>query len=165
MGRQPKHREKQLTEIRQRREKRRTVTHGGPIINGRECLLKVRISTPPGVDHKNRTVTALVDTGCTMTAIRAELAAALGLPTIRTTKASTASSGKNPVECDVVIAELALESDGRTIKSYRELVVADMEDDLLFGMDALFGGVLTVDLAKGRWTWKVKKFGKPPSSD
>lgn len=31
-----------------------------------------------------------------------------------------------------------------------------MRDEMLFGMDLLEGGVLTVDMVKYRWSWRLK---------
>ena len=153
----PAKRERQLKEIHARRIKKRSLTFGGLIVN-RQCLLKVRVSSPPGVTpHKSKILTAIIDTGATSSSIRAELAKDLCLPVISTAKVATASSGTEPVVCDVMASVMTVESDGEKASQFRPVTVQDMSCDLLFGMDALAGGILTVDSVKGRWSWKLTK--------
>jgi hypothetical protein len=153
---------------------------GGEVVEGRECVFDMHISRPSvgaapdgkpslvqggGIIVPPRKVRAVVDTGCTNTAIRYELAAELGLPVVGSTAVETASSGSSPVPCPTVLADLAL-MDPRNIviQVTHELVAQDMSDDVLLGMDLLIGGVLTVDMVHLRWDWKCYVLGPQPAS-
>lgn len=138
---------------------------GGPIESGRECALTLEIAKPglmplagaplPGLLAPPRRITAIIDTGCTNSAIRYDLAAELGLPVIGRREVSTASSGSEPIDCATVAADVVM-TDPNDLQAhvFSELIVQDMEDDMLLGMDLLGGGVLTVDLVSGFWDWK-----------
>jgi hypothetical protein len=62
---------------------------------------------------------------------------------------------------------ISLEKDGKTAMSLQEMVVADMENEMLFGMAGMKGGILTVDLVRNRWEWRllaVNRLQPPPHS-
>lgn len=126
---------------------------GGPVVNGRECRFKMIICHPHSNSPQSR-VDALVDTGCTVSAIRADIAQALGLPVIDRTQVNTAGG---PVITDRVLARCVLYSpDGTGVeKLWRLVCVPDMIDDLLYGMDLMAGGTLKVNLVAGNWQWRL----------
>jgi predicted aspartyl protease len=101
-------------------------------------------------------VTAIVDTGCTISTIRADMAAALGLPLQGRATVATANGTR---QCDVVLAELFLKSRGKTVRSLRQLAIAPTLNEMLFGMDAMEGGVLTVDCVGRVWERDLKHVG------
>lgn len=142
---------------------------GGEVMGGRECVLEVHVSRPYGAPDQGgilvppRKATAIIDTGCTDTAIRYELAAEIGLPVIGQKEVDTASSGEGSVMCPTVLAALHLRDlRGREIVTQRELTAHDMKDDILFGMDLLAGGILTVDLVGLRWDLKYHTLESKP---
>lgn len=108
-------------------------------------------------------MTAIVDTGCTAIAIRRDIAARLGLPVADTREVSTASCGATRIRTELVIGTIHLEKEGRTATSLQEMVVADMEDEMLFGMAGMKGGILTVDLVRNRWEWRLVAVNRPRS--
>lgn len=65
----------------------------------------------------------------------------------------TASTGAAPILCNVAMARLWIGQP--VITALRQLTVMPLRDEMLFGMDALFGGVLTVDMPAGVWQWEV----------
>ncbi len=147
---------------------------GGLIESGRECALTLEIAKPgliplpgeplPGLLSPPRRIKAIIDTGCTNSAIRYDLAAELGLPVIGRREVSTASSGSEPIDCPTVAADVLMTDPNRLqVHVFSELVVQDMEDDMLLGMDLLGGGVLTVDLVAGYWDRKY--YGPPKEPD
>jgi hypothetical protein len=135
---------------------------GGAIVELRECVLQVEVAKPAvgwsttgGRSVAPRTLGAIIDTGCTTTAIRADVAAELGLPPIGIVEVRTASSGDGSIPSQTVLASLCLRDPrGRELNVQCELVVQSMYDEMLLGMDRLAGGVLTVDLVQGLWDWK-----------
>ncbi len=134
----------------------------GPVENLRECVHETRVRLPAVLrsratdwDDSGHAVRALIDTGCTTTAIRADIAARLGLPTVGFATVHTGSSGrKRGVPCSVVLAEIQLEDQqGRELRLQHEFLTLDMAVELLLGMDVLHGGALSVDLVDGVWEW------------
>jgi predicted aspartyl protease len=128
----------------------------------RECAAELLVSRPVelpppdgAADQPARTLRAIIDTGCTDTSIRADLAAELGLPPIGIIEVRTGSSGADTIECQTVLADILLvDSRGRQLRIRQTLTVLDMADEMLLGMDLLSGGVLSVDLIAGIWDWK-----------
>lgn len=98
-------------------------------------------------------VRAIIDTGATNSAIRADIAAALGLPIIGTQLVDTASTGGKAIPCDTFLGKLWL---GQPIvTTVKQLTVMPLKDEMLFGMDAILGGILTVDMVSGVWSWEL----------
>lgn len=127
------------------------------------CTCVILLGSPPnpGAPTKFAQVEALVDTGCTNTSIRADVAQAVGLPVIGKAQVSTASSNQSTVTCDVVMGVLSIpRSDKGTVSRPIPLTIAPMAEPMLLGMDALRGGVLTVDLVNGVWDWKLHQVGE-----
>jgi hypothetical protein len=128
----------------------------------RQCVHELTVARPAvlpllgsGAGQPARTLRAVVDTGCTSTAIRADLAAELGLPPVGIIDVNTSSSGGESIPCQTVMADLRLaDATGSEILVRHALIVMDMSDELLLGMDLLGGGVLTIDLVDGVWDWK-----------
>lgn len=125
----------------------------GPVIDGRECSLAMTVQSP--TTGQRATVSAIVDTGCTAIAIRRDVAVRLGLPVVDTRAVSTASSGAARIKTELVIGTIFLEKEGKTAMALQEMVVTDMEDEMLFGMAGMRGGILTVDLVRNRWEWRL----------
>ena len=116
-------------------------------------MLELEIAHPDPTANRSRTITAVIDTGCTNSAIRRDVADALGLPIIGTAPVATASSGTDVVTRDVVLARLLV---GRErFHALRQLAICPMSNEMLFGMDAMAGGVLTIDMVRGTWEWKI----------
>lgn len=136
----------------------------GPVDTSWECVHELKVSRPTQLAHargatsrRERALRAIIDTGCNATAIRADLAAELGLPPIGMIAVHTGSSGKEQgVACQVVLAELRLvDPAGQELVIQHDLTTLDMSDEVLLGMDLLRGGVLDVDLVDGVWQWKA----------
>jgi predicted aspartyl protease len=105
----------------------------------------------------HRVVRAVIDTGCTRTTIRPDIAAELSLPVHDKAQAYVANS-KLPQQTFTVRAVLGLPRPGLSylIRPF-SLMVSDGHDEMLFGMDALRGGILTVNCVQGTWRWEVLK--------
>lgn len=113
-----------------------------------------------------RRVSALVDTGATVSGIRRDLAESLELPVVDRTVVGLAHG---TVETERVIAQImrpatGLTGDGGipdrgssqgTFRTVTLLTVIEGDDDFLLGMDLLEGGRLVIDLPRGRWEWKL----------
>lgn len=121
----------------------------GPIRSGL-CQLPLHLAHPTGT--RRLPVSAIVDTGCTTSAIRPGIAQALGLPVLGATQVAVA--GRPSLRCELVKAQIVLPSG---VTWPRRLTVAAMDHDMLWGMDLLAGGVLTVDLVAGRWEWRTRE--------
>lgn len=141
--------------IKRERENQKVHTRlSGQVANGRECILELRLSHPGETDHsKARVVRAIIDTGATNSAIREDIALSAGLPVIGTQLVDTASTGGKAIPCDTFLGKLWL---GQPIvTTVKELTVMPLKDEMLFGMDALLGGILTVDMVAGIWSWEL----------
>lgn len=121
----------------------------GPIRSGL-CQFPLQLAHPTGT--RRVAVSAVIDTGCTTSAIRPGLAQSLGLPVIGSTQVTVA--GREALRCDLVQALVVLPGGEATV---RRLTVAAMSHDMLFGMDLLAGGVLTVDVDAGKWEWRTRR--------
>jgi len=103
-----------------------------------------------------RSVRAIVDTGCTHTAIRMDVAAELGLPIVDQCVVATASSGVAGETRPMVLGlVLVFENPMREAIAERKFIAQDMADEMLLGMDLLDGGILRVDLVNKTWEWKL----------
>ena len=121
-----------------------------------QCNLDLFIRAPGSRDDPSR-ATAIVDTGATSLAIRADLVQKLGLPVIGNTRAATPTGTEQRT---VVAAELFLQSGNRTIgKTVQAVVYPNMIDPILFGMAEMVGGVLKVDMIKGVWELRYEEIG------
>ena len=119
-------------------------------IRGGLCQILLHLAHPTGT--RRLPVSAIVDTGCTTSAIRPGIAQALGLPVVGATQVAVA--GRPSLRCELVKAQIVLPSG---VTWPRRLTVAAMDHDMLWGMDLLAGGVLTVDLVSGRWEWRTRE--------
>lgn len=136
----------------------------------RECVCELgvsRASELPRVHgttgHYTRKLRAIVDSGCTNTSIRIDIAAELGLQPVGIVQVHTGSSGADAIECQTVMADVRLvDPAGREILTRFELTAMDMADEMLLGMDLLTGGVLNIDLIVGVWDWKHYRPAGPP---
>ncbi len=121
-----------------------------------QCNLHLFIRAPGSTEAPSPT-TAVVDTGATMLAIRADVVQKLSLPVIGNATTATPSGTEQRT---VVAAELFLQSGDRTIgKTVQAVVYPNMIDPILFGMKEMVGGVLKVDMSKGEWELRYKDFG------
>lgn len=163
-GKQPS-RKRRLQEktAKKRQEARRKAAQGHLVLGGQVVNLECRLDLllcHPSDRSLNRQITALIDTGATCTCVRSDIMHALGLPVIHQT--SVRAFGGN-VPADVVSARMVLMSEGKSVSKLRPMVVGDvreMNDELIFGMDALVGGILTVDMVKGSWEWRLMRMAK-----
>lgn len=134
---------------------------GGPVINQRECRAQLKILHPATLVSAQ--VTAIIDTGATRSAISGPLAAKLGLPIVDSAMVSTANG---TVKAHVVAAQFELVNlEGKPFSTIKRLTVANMVGEMLFGMDLLSGGVLTVDMVHYSWEWRLlatRSGGAPP---
>lgn len=137
----------------------------------RECACELSVSRPSELPHVRgtagqpvRALRAIVDSGCTNTSIRLDIAAELGLPPIGIAEVHTGSSGEDAIACQTVMADVRLvDPNGREILIRYELTAMDMADEMLLGMDLLTGGVLNIDLIVGVWDWKYYRPAPPPA--
>ena len=121
-----------------------------------QCNLDLFIRAPGSTDDPSR-ATAVVDTGATSLAIRADLVQELGLPVIGQVEAATPTGSEQRT---VVAAELFLQSGNRTIgKTVQAVVYPNMIDPILFGMAEMVGGVLKVDMIKRVWELRYREIG------
>ena len=123
-------------------------------VQNRQCNLELLIRAPGSTEAPAR-ATAIVDTGATSLAIRADLVQKLRLPVIGYVEAATPTGTE---QCTVVAAELFLQSGNRTIgKTVQAVVYPNMIDPILFGMAEMVGGVLKVDMIKRVWELRYKE--------
>lgn len=145
---------------RRRRALPHFVTVGGKI-EGRTLYQDIWITQPwpRGTDLSKvpwKKVRAVVDTGCTDSALRLDIVAELGLPVIDIVPVGTASSGSQPQDTQRVAAiVLIFESVAREAIEQTRLLAADMDDEMLLGMDLLAQGILIVDCVHGVWEWRL----------
>lgn len=155
-----------------RQERRRAEREAGKAFRGsgllryegqiahRECRIDLLLSAPHGAPPDGSTplprrpVSALVDTGCTITSIRPDIAQQLGLPQIDTVRVHTASTGDDGHACPLVVCRVRIAQDPKFTQMLK-VAVAPMRDEMLFGMDLLAGGVLVVDTLHGIWHWTL----------
>jgi predicted aspartyl protease len=165
---------KKRSERRQLERLRRGLPHyvslGGRVVDG-EIIQDVWLTRPhpEGTDLNTvpwRKLRAIVDTGCTHTAIREDIAAELGLPMVDSCVVGTASSGRSGEQRPIVVGIVLIhESSRRQAIAERRLITSDMPDEMLLGMDLLDGGILTVDLVTNVWEWRMheKRAHRPGS--
>jgi predicted aspartyl protease len=133
---------------------------GGRVVNS-EIIQEVWLTRPhpKGTDLNTvhwRKLHAIVDTGCTHTAIREDIAAELGLPMVDSCVVNTASSGRSGAQRPIVLGIVLIhETSKRQAIAQRRLITSDMPDEMLLGMDLLDGGILTVDLVSNVWEWRM----------
>jgi predicted aspartyl protease len=135
----------------------------GKVINGRECQFKLLVGRPSMPDNAAGAlpITAIIDTGCTHSAICRDLATKLQLPVTGTTKVISVNQ---VFTTDVVTAKLIIPG-GRgndAVGTFVQLSLADLQGEMLFGMDLLNGGILTVNMVDGTWDWKLLAVGPHP---
>ncbi len=119
-----------------------------------------------GTDRK---LVAIIDTGATTSVIRRDIAEELCLPIVDTDVAVYRPVvGEEDVE--VAVTESAILKIFYLNGADREYTVvtallfeARSRDEMLIGMDALEGGVLTVDLVRGEWSWRATPLPPPQS--
>ena len=128
-----------------------TVLHG--LVENRQCVLDLEICHPHRDGAEVIGIQAIVDTGATSVTIKKDLAQRLGLPVIGTTECATANGTMN---APVVLLKMIV-SDHNTSASrvVQAIVTENQPDDMLFGIDAMVGGVLTVDMNKMKWEWRL----------
>lgn len=110
-------------------------------------------------------VRALADTGAQASIVSHELAKHLRLFKVGSARlSSTVASAK----VDIVTALLFVPSEdpiGQSGSPVRLLVGEVHAADLLFGMDLLRGGILTLNGLTGEWTWSLERLPWPEQSD
>lgn len=147
-------------------QNRERVQLSGSIVD-LECRCGLLVMSPPSptvaADSsarlrplRSRRVTAVVDTGATVSAIHRDIARFLGLQIIDRTLVRTASG---IVETDKVLGFVvdAEPTDSELASPFRivcALSVFEGSDDFLLGMDLLEKGRLLVDLVTNRWRWR-----------
>lgn len=101
----------------------------------------------------SRKISALVDTGATISGVRRDLFKELELPLIGRVLVDTASE---TIETERVLAQVSTSGagvDAPPFKKTGHFAVFNGTDELLLGMDFLKGGRLVVDLVEGWWEW------------
>lgn len=129
----------------------------GSIID-HECRLELMVCNPSD-DRINEHVTAIIDTGCTRTAIREDIATRLQLPQSGVAQVHGFGGVQTAA---IVVAKIVVASGTEAVSALSEVAIgktSEMRDEMLFGMDGLAGGVLTVDGVLGTWRWQLKKLG------
>lgn len=157
-GPSKKKREAEKRAKRQREARRKTSTPKATVrgaILDNECRMDLMICHPSD-DKLNQQITAIIDTGCTGTAIRSDIVSALNLPLIGQADVHAFGGVKrSPV---VLLKQVVVTVEG-TVSRLTQAIVGDeaeMRDEMLFGMDSMVGSVLTVDGIRNRWEWKLK---------
>jgi len=128
----------------------------GGRVQDRVCHAELLVLCPH--EHsKRRTMQAVIDTGATGSCIRSDLAESLELPVI---DRKPLRGIHGPQDTDIVVAELVVVGDAGKAAGIRRPLFSlhkdQMVDEMIFGMDLMTGGILTVDLVKNRWNWKLK---------
>ena len=134
------------------------MTLSGPIENFRQCRLEMLVGSPAGGQPIR--IRAIIDTGATASAISADFAAKLSLPPVGKTLAAHAG-GVDEVPVVAARCELRDGSGKSVIQVWPFGVLPGMTDELLFGMDLMRGGILTVDMVKGEWSLRLVRVGAP----
>lgn len=123
-----------------------------------ECAFELTIQSPPeagrGIVVPPRKVRAIIDTGCTVGAIRYDLALQLGLTQVDLQEVENTTSGDSTQTWPVFAAKVTIDAIGARLSVVVELVAQDMRDDVLVGLGMLKGGILTVDYVQGIWDWR-----------
>ncbi len=99
---------------------------------------------------------ALLDTGTTHTLVSPNLARRLKLVMAGLIPVRHATSD-DPVICLTSEADIILVGEDRrafTVPSFVILAPAEMDYDVIIGMNTLAGGILTVDLIDDVWEWR-----------
>jgi len=128
----------------------------GEIID-HKCHAPVTLSDPFAKGPQaGLTIEALIDTGATHSCIEERVVKKLGLRTIGHLKMQVADGGvqERPV---VAVTVGFTASDGQLISRKIQAAVVPHTAGyvMLFGMDPLMGGILTVDGTKGTWKWCI----------
>ncbi len=136
----------------QRKAKQHAVMRG-PIENN-ACTLKLKIGHPDSsLLNEFSPIEAIIDTGATNSAISKEIADKLKLPVVDTIGVRGVH-GVRPAP--VVIVKIVVEDKGLAVARTITATVQDqLPDNMLFGMDAMKGGVLKVDTNRGTWEWRL----------
>lgn len=102
-------------------------------------------------------IQALVDTGATSSAIHMEIARMFQLPVVGRTQLSHAN-GSTPADVVAAGAWLPQTDDGHQPRATNlQLISSNLgRVHMLFGMNLLNGGILTVDRIHQRWKWELK---------
>jgi predicted aspartyl protease len=117
------------------------------------------ISTTPGLTQKNMIVKALWDTGATNTAITPQVAKALSLLTMGTTRVSGAN---NTSVVDISAVSLVLPN-GVPLRDIRTLICTlSPQYDMLIGMDIIMLGDFSISNGGGKTLFS---FAIPPFPD
>ncbi len=121
-----------------------------------QCTLSLHVCHPHHQD-RSRPIKAIIDTGATNSTIRSDIVKSLGLPVVGAINCVTVHGTK---QAPLVVVELIVR-DGQTNTSARRVIQAvvpdEQTDEMLFGMDAMKGGVLMVDTTKSEWSWRLTK--------
>jgi predicted aspartyl protease len=134
----------------QERASKQTTLRG--TIEKSQCVLSLTVSHPNSTDA-GQPIQAIIDTGATNSTIRADLVKALNLPVIGKVNCRTVHGIK---EAPVVAVRIVVRDNHKGAQRIIQAIVPDeQQDEMLFGMDAMTGGVLTVDTIARTWQWQL----------
>ena len=128
-----------------------------PIHRQRQCRLQVEVTTPPDLPRRHIETWAIIDTGSPETLIRKDLVGALGLPPVGV-EVLTHPTVTGEVPCGTVSAVVLFRGNDRRVWRWEPILVVapgTMEPGLILGMNALEGGVFTIDFPAGIWSFRV----------
>lgn len=127
-------------------------------IEKRQCVLNLEVGHPVRPDDGPIPIQAIIDTGATGVSIRRSIAQKMNLPNIGTTTVATVNGN---ISVPVVLLHITVcdnkNKHDRAHRVIQAMVANDHPDDMLFGMSAMEGGVLTVDTNKKQWEWRLTK--------
>ena len=128
-------------------------------IQAREALASVRVAHL--VRGTSRKLVAIIDTGATTSVIRRDIAEELRLPIVDTRvsvyRPVVGEESAGFAETESVILRIYYLNGADRERRVVTALLSEVQsrDEMLIGMDALEGGVLTVDLVRGEWSWRV----------
>lgn len=136
------------------------IRYGGAITKG-VCVIDLQLVPDSAVaadgtvdPSKCVDVQAVIDTGATQSAVRADVAAALGMVEIATrpVKGATTMEAKR---FSVVSGTIAYSDGAKLTTQPVEMIIAPIDCPMLFGMPQVVTGFLAIDGAARVWRWHI----------
>jgi predicted aspartyl protease len=125
------------------------------VIQDSACHVKIQLSLP-GATAPNQTVSALIDTGATISCVHPDVQSQLSLPVVdRVTMHHADGNTVVPVVAASVVIQ---DGNNKAVRAgLRRFAVAKSTEEMIFGMDLMDGGILTVDQVRNTWEWKLSR--------
>lgn len=110
-------------------------------------------------------VHAIIDTGAQISAIRVDIADRLALPVIGSQPIFGGTSAHPQVLPLVLGVVVFMAANGQSFSLKLPMTKSPLvQAQMLFGMDAMVGSELLVDLAANVWRWKIVDVVPPPTT-